>query len=293
MKQYLSGISTFIYIQELPFLTLEPRLQSATKWTSKERTRGETRETEELMDRIFAATAAAILTPSTSGTSTPTSAPLNVAHTTTRSWTTTTFGQATPPPQPPRAGVSTAARISKEQARRGLYSRFMRGKVVEPEPEPEPELSEASTSISGAGVGVAGPSNSTPGEDSKKSKKSKGKGKEREGETKDEKRARKAEKAKRKQERELRRATRAELEIPSSVEVTEVGEDMGGKSKRKRKGEEVDGPIKEVEKVKKVKKIKKERPSLEGAHDDIENGAEKKVKKEKKSKKDKTPATAL
>lgn len=234
---------------------------------------------QELITRIFAATAASIFTPSpsTSGTSTP----INVAHSSTRSWTTTTFGQVNPLPKP-GTGVSTAARISKEQARRGLYSRFMRGKVVVPESESEPEQSEGEGLVGDNKTKevVAGPSTSLV-EEVRPSKKSKGKGKETRGEeTKEEKRIRKAEKAKRKEEKEARRALKTN-QVDGAI--TPVG-DEEGKSTRKRKDLDLgeDG----VGKIKKAKKEKKEKIVPDGevvdqGEKEVKND---KVKKEKKSK---------
>jgi nucleolar protein TMA23 len=242
---------------------------------------------EKLIHRIFAATAASIFSPSPSGSGTSTPLSTSAAHSSTRSWTTTTFGQVNPLPKP-GTGVSTAARVSKEQARRGLYSRFMRGKVVVPESESESERSEAQAErIEGKGKGVngikqeveAGPS--TPMiEEIAPSKKSKGKGKETKGEeSKEEKRIRKAEKAKRKEEKEARRTTKSQVEGG----ITSIDGEDGEKSGRKRK--DLDLGEDEVGKVKKVKKEKKEKGAPNGDGLEAEEGVKKeKVKKEKKKK---------
>ena len=238
---------------------------------------------KELIARIFAATAASIFTPSpsTSGTSTP----INVAHSSTRSWTTTTFGQVNPLPKP-GTGVSTAARISKEQARRGLYSRFMRGKVVVPDPDSESEQSEGEGLVGDNKTKevVAGPSTPLLEEMiSSKASKGKGKGKETRGEeTKEEKRIRKAEKAKKKEEKEARRALESNHVNGAS---TPIGGDEEVKSSRKRKDLDLgeDG----VGKVKKVKKEKKDSSSNGDVVEEGEKtGKKDKGKKDKKSKKD-------
>jgi nucleolar protein TMA23 len=297
MRQYLSGISTSIHPYPSSLCPTQPAsLQSRCgNGLARDGGGGSAKGGEELIIRIFAATAASIFSPSPSGSGTSTPLSTNVAHSSTRSWTTTTFGQVNPLPKP-GTGVSTAARVSKEQARRGLYSRFMRGKVVVPESESESERSDGegkdkAERSEGMGKGkgetrgadeikegVAGPS--TPMiEEVVSSKKSKGKGKEVGGETKEEKRVRKAEKAKRKEEKEARRATKSQVDEGSSP----IDDEKEGKTSRKRKDLDLEGDG--VGKVKKVKKEKKEKVSPNGDGLEAEEGVKKeKVKKEKKKK---------
>lgn len=244
-----------------------------------------------LINRIFAATAASIFSPTpspgVSGTSSP--LPSHAAHTSTRSWQTTTFsnGQAAsssattnanstvlPPVRAKTAGApSTAARVGKEMARRGLYSRFLRGKVIVVEPEEEEVIAGSST--------IPDPSTSKTVDSVPKSKKGKEKEREkkREDETKEERRARRAEKAKRKEEKAAKKASTG---LGEGEGVVPVQEDEGRSKKKKRKAEEdLAGPS--AEKVgKKAKKDKKIRVDGE-----VEGDQAKKEKKERKGKKGK------
>lgn len=169
------------------------------------------------------------------------------------SWATLTFG-ATPKPRP---SVSAAARMGKEVARRGLYSKFFRGKVITPdsddmevvgEKKEEPQLQSRPQADNDAGpsrtngLATCLPDSTASSEGGKKSSR---KGKEREGETKEERRARKAEKSKRKEEKEARRAARQLVGTDAGVAVNaeSVKPEDGGQKRKRRRDEEAESTI--------------------------------------------------
>ncbi|EAL17242.1 hypothetical protein CNBN0690 [Cryptococcus deneoformans B-3501A] len=190
-------------------------------------------------DHIFAATAANLFIPS---------APSSPASGSTSKWATLTPAAASgnsqsasssssPAPPKQRLSIGAQTRISREMARRQLYSRFLRGKVFIPDEELEIKESEEEWSKSMATEvkvvvegGVAGPSKATDKAE-KKDKKSRRKEKE---ETK-----------------EKRDARRAEKKAKAAKEIKKSEKKVKGKQKEER-GEEV-----------KTKKEKKEQEKKE------------------------------
>ena len=158
--------------------------------------------------------------------------------------------QATPrvssPPPTPKTSLGVEVRKGKEAARRGLYSRFLRGVVLGPQEEDEiAALTEVTELV------VAGPSSTTevsPEGDGheimKSDKRSKRKAeKTRKTQTPDgtgqkmeKKIARKLAKAKRKAEKELRRASKRPREdAETEVRRAETVPDEVSRRKKKRK----------------------------------------------------------
>ncbi|KAI9634649.1 uncharacterized protein MKK02DRAFT_37529 [Dioszegia hungarica] len=165
-------------------------------------------------DQIFAATAASLSLPSTPLSTSPAPSSPNCTAITPKladprtnksgSWQTSGTSSSAPRGQ---GGLSVGVRVSRDMARRGLYSKFFRGAVVQ---EEELEESAAKVEVDGQEQAEAGPSRlpSTPIENSVQGDgKDEGDGDVRE--TKEERRARRAEKAKRKEEKAERRAARA------------------------------------------------------------------------------------
>ncbi|WVR06644.1 hypothetical protein IAU60_003676 [Kwoniella sp. DSM 27419] len=152
----------------------------------------------------------------------------------------------------PKLSITASARAGRELARRGLYSRFLRGEVIVNEPEDDLAWSGSGTSTPAeveevdrlAGpVDSAGGSGSHSGGDrndaltkekkdrSDRKKDRKGKGKETDrNETKEERRARRAEKARRKADKERQGAL-----PPLPVIVGEVDDNARIERRKKRK----------------------------------------------------------
>ncbi|KAL0240641.1 hypothetical protein I308_106439 [Cryptococcus tetragattii IND107] len=229
-------------------------------------------------DHIFAATAANLFTPSASSSPAPASS---------SKWATLTpatisgipqSGSSSSSPAPPkqRLSISAQTRVSREMARRQLYSRFLRGKVFIPDDEVEIQESEEEWSKSKATEikavverGIDGSSNADKSE--RKGKKSKGDGKE---ETQEEMNARRAEK-KAKGAKEGKKSKKKDKGKQKEEKGEEMKEKKGKKEKekkekekgsksqkadeeneRKRKDKSVDERIDGVEKMKKKKKRK-------------------------------------
>lgn len=147
--------------------------------------------------------------------------------------------------------MNITVRIARDNARRGLYSRFFRGEDVR---EVDLEESEAVVEIM---EGEAGPSrimDSTPDVEGMS-------GKEEVKESKEEKRIRRAEKARRRKERAERKA----LKMDKKEEAVGTDDKEGKVEKRKRKSKELKAIGEEVvvvgegEAEKEEKKDKKKR----------------------------------
>ncbi|WWC62949.1 uncharacterized protein I303_105547 [Kwoniella dejecticola CBS 10117] len=274
-------------------------------------------------DHIFAATAASLFSsPSSSTPASPSASP----------------GPSTwaPPPiiadskgkiistqQPivvkPKLSINATARAGRELARRGLYSRFLRGKVlhIKEDNDDEGELLSASGSTSGgsgsatpqeAADKIAGPSSSrvgveveasssAEGSKSKSSdkkekidrRKSKGKDKEMQDESKQERRARRAEKKRIKAEREIEGVTIAGEDTNEGEERTRSGKK--DKKRKKRAEDQVEEEVDERSQTVKKKDKKRKRKGdseLPVIGDDGQfTELEKSRKEGKRSKKDK------
>ncbi|OCF39249.1 hypothetical protein I317_06967 [Kwoniella heveanensis CBS 569] len=235
-------------------------------------------------DHIFAATAASLFSPSAS--------PASPAPSSSSSWaaapvTVDSKGNKLAPAPgeltvqtKPKLSINATARAGKELARRGLYSRFLRGKVLVPDPESESE-SESEDADADADAGVdegedtpaasgiqtaevieAGPSNSKTTmkpsssrepsvqvEDektkskSKSKRKDKGKGKAKDGE--DEEAETKEERRARKAERARRKAeklsARSSVNPGEGADCSKVVDKKERKSKKRKAKDDVSG----------------------------------------------------
>ncbi|WVQ65443.1 uncharacterized protein L199_003619 [Kwoniella botswanensis] len=198
-------------------------------------------------DHIFAATAASLFSPSPSSSPGPSSS----------SWAPAPIqadqkGNIISNPQEivakkPKLSINATARAGRELARRGLYSRFFRGKVLHIKESDDDEEEEAPSGTNNPkeveevedSLIAAGPSrlNMTKLEqeekkdpkDLKEKSRIKGKGKEKEKESMEERRIRKAEKARRKAEKEKGKGRLVE------GEAEDVTENVKSKSEKKKK----------------------------------------------------------
>ncbi|ORY31799.1 hypothetical protein BCR39DRAFT_525440 [Naematelia encephala] len=203
-------------------------------------------------DQIFASTAATLFTtPTESASPTPSGSPGPSA------WATLSHLDAGRPQPTPkvRQRVELRVQINQESARRGLYSRFVRGvELKQEEPKWEQEVPGLESQVIDAG-----PSQYAELE---------GKNSERGKESKEEKRARKEERARRKAEREERRQRKA----ANTIAETESKQDTA-----KSPADNLDTEV----------QPSKDKSTLQGkvakaTHDDIEGGSEKVKRKRRK-----------
>ncbi|KIR27512.1 hypothetical protein I307_06568 [Cryptococcus deuterogattii 99/473] len=218
-------------------------------------------------DHIFAATAANLFTPSASSSPAPASS---------SKWATLTpatvsgisqSGSSSSSPAPPkqRLSISAQTRVSREMARRQLYSRFLRGKVFIPDDEVEIQESEEEWSKSQATEvkavverGIDGSSNADKAE--RKGKKSKGNGKEETNARRAEKKAeeakegtknKKKDKGKQKEERgeEMKEKKGKKEKEKKEKQKGSKGQKADEEKERKRKDKSVDERVDGVEKT--------------------------------------------
>ena len=151
-----------------------------------------------MFDSIFAATAASIMSSSnpSTGTSTPVGTPLTSSP--------ALEGAPTAP-----IFLSASARMSREVARRGLYSRFFKGSIVPPSEVVEVEASQEVRVASEPGPSTPHFEGASWSQSVQVARDITRKRKEREKETKEERRARRAEKAKRKVAKSEKRTVKA------------------------------------------------------------------------------------
>ncbi|OWZ74865.1 hypothetical protein C365_06532 [Cryptococcus neoformans Bt85] len=228
-------------------------------------------------DHIFAATAANLLIPSapSSPASGSTSKWATLAPATASGTSQSASSSSSPVPPKQRLSIGTQTRVSREMARRQLYSRFLRGKVYIPDEEVEIKEDEEEWSKSKATEvkvvvegGVAGP-NKAGDKAEKKDKKSKRK----ENEAIKEKRSsRRAEK----KDKEAKDAKKSE-EKDKGKQKEERGEEVKGKKGKKEKEKKMEDKESNTQKAGEGKERKRKSKSV----DEIVDGAGRNKKKRK------------
>ncbi|WVW85077.1 hypothetical protein I302_107113 [Kwoniella bestiolae CBS 10118] len=208
----------------------------------------------------------------------------------------------------PKLSINAAARAGRELARRGLYSRFLRGKVLHIKESDEEEsggsasgvntpkdVEEVEEALSDAGpsrmAGVAVDEEIVKS-DRKGKKREKGKGKAKEEESTEERRARKAEKARRKAEKGKIRMAEGE-----GKNMSEVKSDKKKKKRKQDEGELAEaGDLENSASTTKAEKKRKRKQKASGEQNsevwtrkesksgDADEGIETERKKKKKKK---------
>ncbi|WWD18791.1 hypothetical protein CI109_103246 [Kwoniella shandongensis] len=236
-------------------------------------------------DHIFAATAATLFSPSPSSSPAPTSQPGPSGWATLPPASVTTNGVPTRP-VPAKLSINAMARSGRELARRGLYSRFLRGKVlIHEEEEEEAEVVVSQDVLEEDLIGGSASASVTGGEDEKrKEKKAKKEKKEKKSEKSEKSKSKGKGRAKvgeendivspieSKEERKVRREEKARRKAETEAESASVFVEGETKKGKKRKAE---GDVEDVEKKEKKEKRKRK--------DDSGEGNEKVEKKSKKS----------
>ncbi|WVO18612.1 hypothetical protein L204_106331 [Cryptococcus depauperatus] len=173
-------------------------------------------------DHIFAATAASLFIPSAMPSPTPSTSKWVTMAPASTPGSKSGSSSSTPQPQiPPKLSINASTRVSRDLARRQLYSRFLRGKVLLPETEEEVEETEEEWAHSKASfvrsVIEEGAVLKPEVDPRVLEGKSKGKGKERE-ESREQRKARKT-------------AKRAEREARKAAHQLREGKESKGKDK--------------------------------------------------------------
>ena len=140
----------------------------------------------------------------------------------------------------PTPSLSISSRKGKEAAKRGLYSRFLKGVTLGPEKVTFDDLTPIG-STSASAVEESGEGQGSAANKSQKRKRDKEAevGRVDEVESKEDRKARKADKARRKAEKELRRKRKAEKSGRSSKEEAVKGQLKSPGTGKKRKQDKV------------------------------------------------------